>query len=162
VPLPSRSIGQFTFFHDGSDVWDLSAFRHLCDIDTATSMALQPTGLVVMLVVDTNNRDFRRIENANGGQRDDIYQQLAIAGDEHDFSFGLGKGQAEAHGDRSPHRTGKRKGLCTIGANHTQNIVFAAGKTRDKQRAAGIPNQRLDSMAAFEDAFGNGFIQPEP
>ena len=27
-------------------------------------------------------------------------------------------------------------------ANHTQNIVFAAGKTRDEQRVAGIPNQR--------------------
>ena len=120
----------------------MSAFRHLCDIDTATSMALQPTGLAVMLVVETNNGDIRRIENANGGQRDDIHQRLAIASDYHDFSFGLGEGQAEAHGGRSPHRTGKRKGLCTIGANHTQNIVFAADKTRDDQRAAGISNQR--------------------
>ena len=86
VPLPSRSrrapSAMSASVDDRPGALDAGAGRHLLEVGAQAGMAFLPAGLAVVAVVDAQDREIGGVHHRDGGERADVHQQLAVAGDD--------------------------------------------------------------------------------
>ena len=98
-------------------------------------MARLAAGFLMDAVIQADDGEIVGHHRRHGGQRADIHQQFAVAGDHRDLRFGRRQRDPEPHGHRRAH-----------GATHVQQIVAFIGQGAGVPRRAGQTGQDRESL----------------
>src|SRR4029077_14410016 len=104
-----RSGGDIRVDGNGVGAFDAGADRDLFEVDAEAGMALLPAGFAVVAVVDAEDGEVGRIDDGDGGERTEVHQELAVAGDDQDALVRAGERKAQT--DRKSVAEGKRGDL---------------------------------------------------
>src|SRR5262249_55175047 len=119
------------------------------EVDAEAGMALLPAGLPVVPVVDTEDREIGRIDHGDGGERADIHEELAVAGDDEDALVGPRQREAKPHHGGRAHRAGERIDVGGV-AGHRADVAGGAAQSGDEQKILVAADQRGHRFAALE------------
>jgi hypothetical protein len=102
-------------------------------------------GLAVALVVDHHDAQVRRLLHADGGERAQAHQHLAVAGDDQHAPLRLGKRETQPHHGGLPHRAPHREAERRV--SRGGDVPRGRAETRDHEQLAAVLEQLLHHLA---------------
>jgi hypothetical protein len=145
----ASAVGDVGFNRDRAGALDAGADRHLLEIDAEAGMALLPAGLAVVAVVDAEDRQVRRIDHRDGGERADVHKELSVAGDDEDALVRPRQREPEPHHAGRAHRAAERIDVGAV-AGDRADVAGAASQAGDEQEILVAPDQRRHRFAPLE------------
>ena len=138
-----------------------AADRDLLEVDAEAGVALLPAGLAVVAVVDADDREVGRVHHRDGGERADVHQQLAVAGDDQHRLSGCASARPSPIMQGAPIAPLERKDVGAV-ARHSADVVRDAAEAGDDQEILVRADQLRHRFAAIEHDAGHRFERARP
>ena len=116
------------------------------EIDAGAGGARLHAGGAVVAVVETDDRKIFRLLDADGGERAERHQHVAVAGDHGDAAVGARQREAEAHRRRAAKPAPDVEIARIVAAG--RDVIGRRADAGDDQQAAALLQQFGDELAA--------------